>query len=257
MDYIQGEKFKSLANNVNVFYRHTHDVDYFFKYETPKIPFILISHNSDGNVCQKAIRPFDASFELAPDNLVKWFTQNVNHKHPKIQSLPIGLENSEWFIETKKIEKLKNIIQTPKKIINFVYMNHNIKNNSIERQPLYDLLSNKPYVTSHYGHNGLNFDSYLTNLYNHHFMICPPGNGIGVHQPWEAMYINTIPIQKRYIDTSYYFDLPICFVDDWAELENIDFLISEYKRIMSTQWNLDKLYFKYWKELIESEINQL
>jgi hypothetical protein len=258
MEYIQGEKFKYFANNKNVFYKHTHEVDYFFKNEAPNTPFILISHNSDGNVLENAIRPIDASFSLAPPNLIKWFAQNINYKHDKLQSLPIGLENSEWFIETKKRDKLKEIVKTSKKLINLVYMNHNIKNNPPERQPLYDILSNKSYVTTHYGSNGINFDNYLYNLYNHCFMICPPGNGIGVHQPWEAMYINTIPIQKRYIDNSYYADLPICFVNDWSELENEEFLRNEYVRIKhNSSWNLEKLNFNYWKKLIETEIEKL
>lgn len=258
MEYIQGEKFKAFANNIDVFYKHTHDVDYFFKHEVPETPFILISHNSDGNVLENAVRPIDASFSLAPPNLVKWFAQNINYNHDKLQCLPIGLENSEWFVETRKRDKLREIIKTPKNNINLVYMNHNIKNNPQERQPLYDMLYNKSYVTTHYGHNGINFDNYLHNLYNHCFMICPPGNGIGVHQPWEAMYINTIPIQKRYIDNSYYADLPICFVDDWSELENEDFLRNEYIRIKSSSsWNLEKLNFNYWKNLIEDTIKTL
>lgn len=258
MEFIQGEKFKQFANNINVFYRNTHDVDYFFKHEAPTIPFILISHNSDGNVLERAIRPIDASFSLAPSNLIKWFAQNVNYNHPKLQSLPIGLENSEWFVDIRKREKLKEIVKIPKKIINLVYMNHNIKNNPAERQPLYDMLSKKSYVTTHYGHNGLNFDTYLHNLYNHCFMICPPGNGIGVHQPWEAMYVDTIPIQKRYIDNSYYQDLPICFVNDWNELEDEQFLKNEYIRIKNNKcWNFEKLKFFYWKNLIETEIKKL
>ena len=72
------------------------------------------------------------------------------------------------------------------------------------------------------------------------------------------MYINTIPIQKRYIDNSYYADLPICFVDDWSELENEEFLRNEYIRIKSSSsWNLEKLNFNYWKNLIEDTIKTL
>lgn len=251
MEYIQGEKFKQLADNKIIFYRHTHEVNNFFKNEAPSTPFILISHNSDGNVLENAVREPDASFSLAPPNLIKWFAQNINYKHEKLQALPIGLENSEWFVETKKIHKLKEITNTSKKFINLVYMNHNIKNNIPERQPLYDFLSKKSYITTHHGHNGINYDEYLYNLYNHCFMICPEGNGIGTHREWESLYANTIPIQKRNIDNSYYTDLPICFVNEWYELENEEFLRNEYIRIKyHTVCNLEKLNFDYWKQKI-------
>ena len=257
MEYIQGEKFRTLADNKKIFYCNTHDVDDFFINKVPKQDFILISHNSDGGVFYDKQRWCDATFKLAPKNLKKWYAQNIGYENELLQSIPIGLENSEWFVETRKIEKLKNIKYTQKNIKNLVYLNLNIQTNPSERQHIYNIANNLSHITIEYGRNGLNFEGYLENLYNHRFMICPPGNGIDVHQPWESMYINTIPIQKKNINNVYYQDLPICFIDEWDQINDEEFLKNEYIRINSIKWNLEKLDFNYWKKIILDEAQKI
>lgn len=251
-DYLQGIKFKSLHNGNDIFYQNTHDVNVFFENINFDHDFILVTHNSDGNITDKPLRTFDADVKKIPKNLKKWFGQNLNYESEMIESIPIGLENPEWFPEVKKITKLFKKNEEEKKINNLVYLNLNIKNNPIERQPIYDMMTNKNYVTIRYGHNGLDYDTYLHELYNHQFMICPEGNGIDVHQPWECLYVGTIPIQKKNINNKNWRDLPICWLDDWGQLEDEKFLSDEYKRISETKYNLEKLQFSYWKNKIES-----
>jgi len=91
-DYIQGEKFVSLYNYDGVYYRATHEVNTFFD-DPPDWPFVLISHNSDGKITDTPGK-FDADVNLMPDNLIKWYGQNVDVVNDKIESIPIGLENS-------------------------------------------------------------------------------------------------------------------------------------------------------------------
>lgn len=257
MNFIQGEKFKKLADGNKIFYCHTHEVNKFFSEIDLKNNFILISHNSDGAVEYNASRWDGASFSKAPENLIKWFAQNVNYENEKLQSLPIGLENSEWFVELKKIEKIKNIKNTEKNIKNIVYLNVNIQNNINERSMIYDILKSKKYATVEYGKNGNNYDNYISNVYNHCFMVCPAGNGIDVHQPWESMYIDTIPIQKKCINNKFYSDLPICFIDEWEQLEDEQFLLKEYIRLKSKKHNLEKINFNYWENLILKEAEKI
>jgi len=104
-------------------------------------------------------------------------------------------------------------------------------------------------VTVEEGKNGLNFDTYLDNLYNHKFIISPVGVGMDTHRLWESLYMNCIPIEKRNKNNKFYEDLPICFVNEWEEI-NIDFLDKEFDRITNSHWNLEKLNFEYWKRLI-------
>jgi hypothetical protein len=251
MNFIQGEKFKKLTDNNKIFYCDTHDVNDFFNRINFEHDFILVSHNSDGKITDNPNK-YDADVNKIPNNLKKWYGQNVSFESDIIESIPIGLENSEWFVHERKIHKLTEIIKTPKNIKNLIYLNLNIANNVNERLPIYEMLKNKKYVTTEYGRNGLNYDSYLNNLYNHTFMVCPEGNGIDVHQPWESMYINTIPIQKKNINNSNWRELPVCWLDDWSQMEDESFLISEYERIIKTKFDKSKLDFNYWVEKIKS-----
>jgi len=253
-DFLQGEKFRNIADNNKIYYCNTHDVNHFFHNINFDYDFILISHNSDGNVTNNPLRSFDADIKNIPKNLKKWFAQNVEVDLDLIEPIPIGLENSEWFVETKKIQKLFSKNNENKQNRNLVYLNLNIKNNVNIRQPIYDMLKNKSYVTTEYGRNGMNFNHYLDQLYNHCFMVVPEGNGIDVHQPWESLYVNTIPIQKKNSNNKNWRELPICWVDDWSQMEDENFLISEYNRISQNKYDTSKLNFGFWKNKILSSL---
>jgi len=257
MDYfIQGERFINFDNNINIFYRNTHDVNIFFidKCKQIKEPFILISHNSDGNIVDSNktfLRWCDANVNLIPPNLVKWFGQNVNYCHEKIESIPIGLENDKWFPLLNKKQKIFSKKQELKNIRNLLYINHNIENNVSERTLPYSLFGSKNWCTKVFGKNGVGFDDYIDNVYNHHFVICPDGNGIDTHRLWECLYLNCIPIVKKGINVNFYKDLPICFINEWSDISE-SFLNHELNRINNCTWNMNKINFYYWEKRIKS-----
>jgi hypothetical protein len=256
MDFIQGEKFKTLNNGDNIFYCNTHDVNNFLKNINFNHEFILITHNSDGKILEGGSEFPNADTNLIPNNLKFWFGQNVCVKHEKICSLPIGLENSEWFPHLKKIEKIQNKKDELKNFKNLLYINHNILTNPTERQKPYDIFKDVKWVTTEYGNNGFNFDTYLDNLHSHKFVLCPEGNGTDTHRTWECLYLGTIPIEKRNKNNSYYTDLPICFVDDWEDI-NEDFLNKEYDRINNSKFNIEKLNFTYWVDKINDYVRHI
>jgi hypothetical protein len=255
MDFIQGEKFRVISDNNKIFYCDTHNVNNFFESINFDHNFILISHNSDGKVT-KTPKHSDADFNKKPKNLKKWFAQNVCVDDEVMVSLPIGLENSEWFPSVKKLEKIKNKKSEPKNFKNLLYINHNILTNPTERQKPYEIFNGKNWVTLEYGNNGVNFDGYLKNIYSHKFVLCPEGNGTDTHRTWECLYLGIIPIEKRNINNSFYEDLPICFVDKWEEI-NEDFLNKEYERINSNNFNTEKLNFLYWSEKINEYVRYI
>jgi len=283
MDFIQGEKFFEVADStyalkvkmpddyynlantvnwnelkdVNVIYTHTMYVTALFniiKYLEQK--FIIITHNSDcriekqgiitpaGNNIQRKIEPCSI-----PDNVIKWYSTNVNMIHPKLVSIPIGVENKRWQGNPSKKEQMINKVKEPREWRNLLYICHAIGTNVAQRAEPYKLFEGKPWVTSHAGHNRVPFDVFIDNIYHHKFMICPEGNGIDCHRTWECLYVGTIPIEKRNTNNQFYTDLPICFVDEWSEITKM-FLDKEYKRIKNSIWNLDKLDFEYWKNKI-------
>ncbi|MCK9446151.1 hypothetical protein M0Q50_04575 [bacterium] len=269
MDFIQGEKFYNIAdfmysldisdynpinttldinklNDINIIYTHTTFINNLFNVirNIDDKKFIIISHNSDDNIY---------NLNNMPDNIIKWYSQNMCVIDNRVDCLPIGLENNRWFSDIHKKEKMISILNTNKNYKKLVYMNHNINTNKNERLEPYILLQDKKFVSCENGMNGQNFDNYLDNIYNHKFVISPAGNGIDTHRRWECLYLNTIPIEKRNNNNKYFEDLPICFIDNWSDITE-DFLNNEYERIINTNFNLEKLNFEYWKKIIKNNI---
>ena len=272
IDWIQGEKFVKIADLVfypegvkdcnplentycpcalkehNIVYTHTLYVKQLFEEikKVRKCKFIVITHNCDVNV--------DSTFEV-PDNVLHWFTQNVNVIHPKIESIPIGLENDKWFKGIRKKEKMEAKLRMPKNIKNLVYLNSNVKTNPKERQPLYDLFGKASWVTSIHGVNGVGFDEYLDNIYNHRFVFCPQGNGIDTHRLWETLYMGVIPIVKSDINTGFYCDLPILYVPRWEDV--CESMLIEIADAYSNpdDINNEMLTFTYWKNKIRNYVS--
>jgi len=227
----------------SIIYTHTLYIrELFDEIKDLSAKLIIITHNSDINI--------DDTFEI-PNSVKYWFAQNVNVVNDKIISIPIGLENKRWYPDAHKKQKIvSKVTYCSKKIKNLLYLNHNINNNVLERQDLYKILKEKSWVTTDHGKNGQDFDKYVDNIYNHKFMVCPNGNGIDTHRLWECLYLNTIPIVKSNINTQFYKDLPICFVDSWDDITQ-EFLNKDYERIIDSTCNYEKLKISYWRKLIQ------
>jgi hypothetical protein len=272
IDWIQGEKFPTIADFVyypegakdcnpllntfchcalkkhNIIYTHTLYVKQLFD-EIRKLKcctFTIITHNCDENIN-------DAS--ILPDNVVMWFAQNVNIDHPRIQSIPIGLENDKWFKGIRKKEKMEAKLRTPKRYKNLVYLNSNTVTNPKEREPLYTLFEKQNWVTAVRGVNGRGFDEYLDNMYNHKFVFCPDGNGIDTHRLWETLYLNSVPIVKRGINIKIYYKIPMIVVTDWKQLLGKQKQLEEYLDLEFQNWEKDMLTFEYWKEKIRNYVS--
>jgi hypothetical protein len=274
MNYIQGEKFKPLAkwiyvpeghnskenydnlqNTLNwtllkrgdIVYTHTYFVKQLFEelLDSSKSNkyFYLITHNSDINIDERII----------PQNIIKWYAQNVNFCNSRLISIPIGIENSKWLMKFGKFKFFKRYNSFAAQISRdyLVYLNHNITTNIKVRLPLYNMFEGKRWVTAVHGRNGNNISGYFEALRNHKFIFCPEGNGIDTHRFWEALYFGCIPIVKWNINISFYANLPILIVDDWDEV-NEQFLLNSHKHILNRfeKRNLSMLNFDYWKDKI-------
>jgi hypothetical protein len=243
-----GEDYDNLQNTLDISKVKDNDIIYTHTFYAKKLfeiiskidtKLIIITHNSDQNV--------DESYQL-PDNVIKWYAQNVNVVNPRIESIPIGLENDRWFPELRKKEKITNKNKELIHFKNLVYMNHNIANNPAKRQPVYDLFKCKSWVTTEEGRNGQNFDGYIDNIYHHKYVICPEGNGMDTHRTWETLYLGTIPIEKRNINNFFHEDMPILLVDEWEEIT--ESLLREKWADFFCNRNIKKLTFEYWKNKI-------
>lgn len=267
MDWIQGQKFISIADftyspavkvkddydnlpntfdlsllkDLNIVYTHTMYVKQLFHVIADETrQFVIITHNSDVNV--------NPSFK-PPQNVLKWYSQNVDVVDDRIESIPIGLENDRWFKKINKKEVMLRKLKEQRKIKNLVYMNHNIKTNMNERLHPYQLLRDKSWVTTDMHVNGEDFNNYIDNVYNHKYVICPRGNGMDTHRFWETLYMGSIPIVRKDINNWFYCDMPVLYVNDWDEV-TLDALDDMYMMLNNGEWNIRKLTFEYWKNKI-------
>ena len=271
MDWITGEKFITLADwtysprikkdgdydnlpntldvrklkDEDIIYTHTLYVKQLFDViDGISAKVKVISHNSDVNI--------DFS---PPDCVSKWFSQNVNVFHEKIEALPIGLENNRWFPDLRKKEKMLAKLKESRKYKNIVYMNHNTGTNPAKREFLYELFKDKPWVTIDRGVNGKGFNEYIDNVYNHKFVICPEGNGIDTHRVWETLYMGSIPIVEDNISAEILYSYFPCLIthEGWSGLNDISLQweFNHFNKIKATtDVHTEMLTFECWKNKI-------
>ena len=107
-------------------------------------PFRLVLHNSDDEFGEKQLKYLDIP------NCKKIYTQNMNVKHPQVEPLPIGIENSCWDWGDSKI--MDEVINEGYDNSNpyFIYANFT-KGDGVRyerRKDCYDILSENGIITS-------------------------------------------------------------------------------------------------------------
>lgn len=257
--FITGDGFRSLAQHVldeeltfdpalihekDIIFVGTHFLPTFFSNYFPQInsSFILITHNSDYPVST------DFNSYINDKKIIKWFAQNVDElRHPKLIPIPIGLENR-YCPGGKQIDQLETFIlenRTNKDRPIFVYANFN-PNTHDERTEVHQILSPRPYIV---WSSRKNFFPYLKDLSRSIFALSPRGNGLDCLRTWEALLFGAFPIVKTSPLDSLYQDLPVVILKDWSELTR-ELLEQKLEEFKNCTFNMNKIYFDYWKNLI-------
>lgn len=240
MKLIQGELFKDIKG---VDYFHAHEAN-FNNLKTNKI----ITHNSDWSTSKTLEINNNKNIFYNNENLI-WFAQNVDIKHSRIYSLPIGFENSEWFPETQKINTMKQIkdeFRGNKKYPCMAIFNPSTHPQRIKVLQYYYSMSwcfTQPSIN-----DGHSFLSYIKTLAQSAFCVCPRGNGIDTHRLWEALFCNCIPIVERCVNIEFYeHKLPIFIVDDLTQVTN-QMLYDVHQQFTkkNLEWKWEMLYMDYW-----------
>ena len=213
---------------------------------------VLITGHSDYSISDNEFNYFSPKI---------WYTVNKRSSYKNIYSIPLGIANntneSEMHLVCGDLDCMFKIMNEEVNYKNLVYMNFNINTYSQERQFVCDLFKNKEWVTVGNIVNTIEGRThFLREIKSHSFVLCPRGNGIDTHRLWETLYIGSIPIIKKDIGYEDFYDLPICFIDNWNQV-NIDFLEKEKNRIKNTNYCLDKLKISYWIDKIKKSIEDI
>jgi hypothetical protein len=240
VSYIKTDFF--ITNNPIYWRDHNH---------TMKKNDIWISGHSDYSITKEI-------FDKYQDNTNKWYTINKEYIHPKLFSIPLGITNDcdDSYIHRiyGNADIMVDVANSPKNIINLVYMNFNINTYPNERQHCYNTFYNNNWVTLGSIDNTLSGrKKFLEDIHNHKFVLCPRGNGIDTHRLWETLYMDSIPIVKNHIGMDEFKDLPILFINEWDEVTDL-FLEQQYfiinNKKINNEYNMKKLDINYWKDLI-------
>ena len=213
-------KIPTVYYNPGVIFCYTHLLSYILpKLECFTNPFVLVTHNSDGN-----IRANDPVVLKVLDHplLVKWYAQNANMTHRKLVPLPIGIANKQWLHG-----QIHDTIVSHRECIKTrdVYFNFNIATNPLLRTHCYDVLKGKIDFLE-----DVNPNDNIKRLSTYKYCICPEGNGIDTHRFWEALSVNTIPICIKSIFTKQikdHYGIPCVLLERWEDLD-MDKLLSAY-----------------------------
>jgi len=235
-DEYQKDDPSKITTDGQVVHVKTDYVPHFFINVLPLIKYkiILLTHNSSYGI--------DASYTKFLNNskILKWYAQNANFYHPKLQSIPLGIANARWphgnIQEVEEVKKQNNAKDY------LVYMNFDVKTNPTKRQKILGMFEDKDYVLKG---EKKPFKEYLTDLSRSKFTLSPPGHGIDCHRIWESIAIGTIPIIENCHNISFHRDCPVMIIDDWRVLTK-EFLEHKYEFYKSSLYTNSKIYLDYW-----------
>lgn len=195
-------------------------------------------------------------YKIIPKCVKTIFTINCNIKENNVVPIPLGL-GPKFGRGAPNIVDIQDTAKNSNKN-KLLYLNFRTNTFPQERIPVYtyfeNLAKNNSWITiGNIDSNYDNYRTYLSDLTNHKFCICPRGNGIDTHRLWECLYSKTIPI-VRYDDYAHYNfkDLPILFVDYWNDI-SIELLDRVWTHFTHTTWNFNKLKSNYWGSLFNEK----
>ena len=246
-DETQSFKPLEVKENDIVFLKTDLKEIYFNHYhQSIKSKYILVTHNSDISIEKDDLNFLD-------DRIKHWFASKLNVlASKKLTALPYGLENRRWLknglVKNFKSELSKNINKNERILCSF-----NPNTNLMERAPLVDIARNKQEIIDI--RNFSKSKTYIKELSNYSFNLCPEGNNFESHRIWESLIFKTTPIVINNIVNQNFYNMgiPLIMLDNWNDLSNLD--INDLKRI--NEENLDKNYeifvdLNFWKSQIMS-----
>lgn len=243
---------------ISVYVKHGHPLRDFFKLiEGIDKKIILITGSSDFSVTKKI-------YEFKPNNIIKWYAENVDFECDNLIALPAGSLSATWLGNSKEDSELYNhanfkLVETDNiepKIKNLAFMCFNINTNLEHRTEVYNHFDNKMWVTNlsemKTGER-LDDDLFMENVFNHNFVISPYGNGIDCGRTWMTIQLGSIPVmQYHYCFKEWAKKLPIVLYDNINDVTE-EYLLNKLKEFKNKDYNYELLKISYWKNKFESD----
>jgi len=234
-------------------------ITYFAKNILPKIgvPFVLVSGDSDLPINASSLKD-SLNVLLESPLLVAWYAQNRDFDHPKLHSLPIGINlHNLWgnplqwgggfILPTLQELQIQNIAQNAPPLaqrIPKIFCNWHFSIDRADRKACYEQIDRS---VCFFQPDPLPVDQTWQAQAQYQFVLSPHGAGLDCHRTWEALLLGCIPIVKQAKLNDLFKDLPVIVVDDWKVIDAA-FLTKALAEIQSKSFNTETLYMHYWKK---------
>ena len=236
---------------------------YFANHILPKLKqaFILVCGDSDlpintvslGNTLEKL---------LASPIILAWHAQNRDFDHPKLHSLPIGINlhnlwsnplqwGGGYILPTLQELQLQTIAEDAP---NFIDREQKIFCNwhfSIDRADRKDCFNQIDKSTCFFQPEPRPMVETWEMQSRFQFVLSPHGAGLDCHRTWEALLLGCVPIIKTAKINDLFEGLPVVTVQDWKEI-NAKFLENAAQEISHKTFNREKLLMRHWKSKMKS-----
>jgi len=176
----------------------------------PQMKFIIFTNLEDTPID-------DFILNKIPDNVACISAVNAITHNDKVIPAPYGVQRR-MTPDDDRIEQLMGWIEfdnkdNPDKLL---YVSHNESSNA-RRLGIKNLFYDKDWAEVN--EQRVSYNTFLSNLSNSKFMICPIGNAIDCHRNWEVLYMRRVPVMVRdpYLEKLYE-DYPVLFVDDYKDV---------------------------------------
>jgi hypothetical protein len=189
-------------------------------------PYTLITTHSDSSVTESHAWIADDAL------LLKWYSNNVECRHPKIKPIPIGVCYSEEFLARGGLSVRQyegRLARRPDKTVRF-FASFRTETNPGQRLGCIDAIDRFAIRNEI-----LSLDEYLNSISKSMFTLSPNGCGIDCHRTWEALAAKSIPIitHNPMVDLGMYDGLPVIIIPSWDQFDASQFTDELYHQMMN------------------------
>lgn len=204
-------------------------------------PRLFMIHNGDTEISFEEVFPLLNTFPS-----IQIFLQNNTLDHPRIRSLPMGVQNKMWRPFNPNIPYTPSYDLANKTIR--VLSSHFGASHPIRKQIVDEVASIEDVCIL----SRCNFSEYIEKTKAAIFSICPRGNAQDTHRLWETLYSHAIPVV---IDGPFIQQLkktlclPLCIV----EPGKIEDGITQYEKKLGSKIEFPVyLHLQFWRLLFET-----
>lgn len=238
---------------------------YFVQQILPKIhqDFVLASGDSDLPINANSLGD-DLNRLLQNHHLISWFAQNRDYDHPKLHSLPIGINLHnlwsnplEWgggfILPSMQEQQLLNTAESAPNLSqreHKIFCNWHFSIDRADRKDCYEVIDKS---VCYFQPEPKPMAETWEMQSKYQFVLSPHGAGLDCHRTWEALLLGCIVIVKTAKLNDLFSTLPVIAVNDWREISS-DFLDQAIISINQKKLDTKSLYMPYWRTRIEKPI---